>query len=432
MQTTNRYGQSKGENTLERAKQLWEMAIAAKGGRERLYAVESIAITETLGNKKPSVELCVFPDKYWYWEDYRPGKLGLAIIVNNFEQNVGYFVVGHQPNDSGKRPLDPEERSYFMKPQLLYLLETRWLKPELLRAYKGKLGSRNVDIVEIKVDQFRIGVFLDKTSHLPVRINFLNDTGDKVFQWYGLSDYREVNGILVPHAISYDGGRSIPLTIEVNVAYDPAAFEQPPRVADGPDQWRAKGYKPVSSNTVVPKPEPTITIEEIKQAIRQLQDKDDNIKIEARDLLLRAGRAAIPSLTEAIKSERGENRYRIAIILQDLEEESIVAMNAFREMLLDKGEDGLLRRYSAFRLAESNKGIEVLISLMKDKDVFVRRSVVFAFDELTEQSEIPEQVKEAVPVLREPLKDRDEIVRGMAEEVLEQIGVIKVASNGRS
>lgn len=56
-----------------------------------------------------------------------------------------------------------------------------------------------------------------------------------------------------------------------------------------------------------------------------------------------------------------------------------------------------------------------------NKDVFVRRSVVFALDELTEQSEVPAIVDQAVPQLRELLKDSDEIVRGMAEEVLEQI-----------
>ena len=51
--------------------------------------------------------------------------------------------------------------------------------------------------------------------------------------------------------------------------------------------------------------------------------------------------------------------------------------------------------------------------------------MLFAFDELTEQSKIPDLVKKAVPLLKELLKDSDEIVRGMAEEVLEQIGPLK-------
>lgn len=43
------------------------------------------------------------------------------------------------------------------------------------------------------------------------------------------------------------------------------------------------------------------------------------------------------------------------------------------------------------------------------------------FNELTELTEIPQQVMQAVPVLKQLLKDKDEVVRGMAHEVLEQI-----------
>lgn len=233
--------QSRDDNSAERAKELWEMAIAAKGGRERLRAVQSIAITQTFSGRGPTTELCVFPDKYWAWEDRRPSKLGLAAEVRNFQQNVGYFVVGHLPNDPKKSELKPEARWPITECQLINLLETNWFKPQLLTSYRDNLGSNAVDVVEIKVDQFRTGVFLDSKTHLPVRIGyFLRDTGDRIFKSYGLSDYREVKGILVPHSISYNGGRSIPLKIEINVDYDPAIFERAPRIADGAEQWRAK------------------------------------------------------------------------------------------------------------------------------------------------------------------------------------------------
>ncbi|MEK6407954.1 MAG: HEAT repeat domain-containing protein [Acidobacteriota bacterium] len=417
---------SKNNSSLERAKELWELAIAAKGGRERLYAVKSIAITKSFSSKGPSVQLCVFPDKYWDWEDYRPGKLGLSASVRNFERNVNYFIVGHLPNDPAKSELKPEAREPITQCQLLYLLETRWFKPELLKTYTSNLGLHTVDVVETKVGQFRIGVFLDTKTHLPVRIGyFLKDTGDRIFQWFGLSDYREVNGIMVPHSISYDGGRSIPVQVEISVDYDPAVFERPPRIDDGPYQWRPKSSKAVQTPSAPRNLETDVTPEQIDQAISEVQDRDENVYIEGRDLLLRAGRLAVPPLTDGIKGKRGERRFRLASILVELDEENEAAVSAFRELLLDKDEDGLLRRHSAFQLASCNKGIMVLISLLKDKDVFVRRSVLFAFDELTEQNKIPDLVKKAVPLLKELLKDSDEIVRGMAEEVLEQITATK-------
>src|SRR5438128_1874860 len=89
--------QPKNDNSLETAKQLWEMAIAAKGGRERLYAAKSIAITQHFSKRGASTELCVFPDKFWFWEDRRPGELGLGAGITNFERNLSYFVVGHLP-----------------------------------------------------------------------------------------------------------------------------------------------------------------------------------------------------------------------------------------------------------------------------------------------------------------------------------------------
>jgi len=41
---------------------------------------------------------------------------------------------------------------------------------------------------------------------------------------------------------------------------------------------------------------------------------------------------------------------------------------------------------------------------------------------LTERREIPRQIEKALPALRELTRDKDEVVRKMAKEVLEQIG----------
>jgi len=61
-------------NSLERAKELWEMAIAAKGGREKLHQVGNLVFA---GEGGTLVHFWVFPDKYFSWVDTRPSVFGL-------------------------------------------------------------------------------------------------------------------------------------------------------------------------------------------------------------------------------------------------------------------------------------------------------------------------------------------------------------------
>jgi HEAT repeat protein len=80
-----------------------------------------------------------------------------------------------------------------------------------------------------------------------------------------------------------------------------------------------------------------------------------------------------------------------------------------------------MRQNAAFGLMWSEAGIAMLRNLLKHPQVLVRRCVIFAFDAITELTEIPAGVKPAIPILKELLTDDDEVVRRMAKEVLEQI-----------
>ncbi len=74
----------------------------------------------------------------------------------------------------------------------------------------------------------------------------------------------------------------------------------------------------------------------------------------------------------------------------------------------------------------------MIADLLTDKDVFVRRGAAFAFDDLTERlegrppqveatTEIVEATKSAFPLLLQAaLRDRDEVVRCMSYESLDQ------------
>lgn len=118
---------------------------------------------------------------------------------------------------------------------------------------------------------------------------------------------------------------------------------------------------------------------------------------------------------------RGALQMGLAKLVIDADVENEEALAALRNIVKDRNEDPLTRQYAAFPLIRSDKGIAILIGFLRDQDTLVRRIAIFASDELTEQNEIPASFNPAIPILKELLKDEDQIVRDMAEEVLGQI-----------
>jgi hypothetical protein len=89
-------------------------------------------------------------------------------------------------------------------------------------------------------------------------------------------------------------------------------------------------------------------------------------------------------------------------------------------------EELLCRRGATFLLAFSVKGIRVLTGLLKNgENLFIRRSAIFAFDELTETGNYPEgsleAMKEAIPVIAQARELDDDVMQNMSNEVLWQI-----------
>ena len=79
------------QDETREAERIWEQAIEAKGGRERLYAVRN-AVVSSKGiyrtsrgkdNKIRQEEFYVFPDMFWAWSDYRPDVFGLRVEMVN-------------------------------------------------------------------------------------------------------------------------------------------------------------------------------------------------------------------------------------------------------------------------------------------------------------------------------------------------------------
>lgn len=424
------------DGSQARATELWELAIAAKGGREALYKVNNIAEI-----RKPDgsyVHFVVPPDKYFLFDDMRPSLFGVRIELYNYESGFGYRTFPHD-----KRKVyqdirtDPDFKTikgrhvYLLYPQLYLLLETRWMQPKPLSASKARVNGKSVDRVDVLIEGYgdpkRFAVFLDEKTHLPVRIamcrNVNTDEITDVCCFSNLRGYTEIAGIKIPlESTGQWDSEWDRKQVEINAEYDPQFFDRVPDHNAGGLQWRKAGAKPADS-PIAPQPEP-LTETQITQLIKDLGAPDEELRQAALRDLVAAGKQALPSLAEALLSSSNNpmQRYNIAVILLKADEQNSSATAALADLVTDVRLNPQARQDAAFGLLRNEHGITALIELLGHSDVAVRRFAIFAFDELTERAELPRQVEKALPTLRKLLKDDDKVVRGMAKEVLEQIG----------
>lgn len=248
-------GQPSPPETKKEAERLWELAIQAKGGRNKLAKVESILISSVgkfstiLGARKTlrRESLYVLPGKSWDFEDYGSSSpLGASIKMFNYEHKTMYFQ-GRGGSDLGVTPLSEKiiaAQYGGRNVEISLLLESKWLIPVPVTASQGKIGSAIVDIVETSVNGQRVDFFLDRTTHLPLQVNFYRVPPDKgLMVSHHFADYRDLGGIKVPQRVRYasgnaPSGRNFDKTvIQFNVDYDPDIFVKPTS-RFGPEAWR--------------------------------------------------------------------------------------------------------------------------------------------------------------------------------------------------
>lgn len=240
-------------DTEPEAERLWEQAITAKGGRERLYAVENMVVSSRLQGRKnliqkvefPTEELYVFPSKVWRWVDSRPSVFGLHVEISDLERGGGYFVYPDDPTSPRKIRIDPREKQFFFYTQLLYLMETKWQKPRLLATRTERIGFKKYDVVETVVEREQIDFYLDRKTHLPVRIveHWISPTRESENNIeFNLDDYADVNGIQMPQKVTRVRGLSEVehVSQQTNVTYDKSIFEHPPSIEAGAEAWKPK------------------------------------------------------------------------------------------------------------------------------------------------------------------------------------------------
>jgi len=236
--------QAQESESTQQAKELWEQAIAAKGGREQLYKINSLVMSyqETVRNvlgiivHRGTVErLYVFPDKSWGWDDGLPPPFHLTVGVLDLARNLRCTLYeGAQKPVCGpaKQGASPANEG-LNQAQYLYLMETIWVKPVPLNVTKESIGLKKVDVLHTQFENKRIDYFLDRKTHLPLRVAVFYGASDRPTLAYDLSEYVNINGVQMPG--KQKKGR---INFEINPSYDESIFTRPPSIEAGPKAWQ--------------------------------------------------------------------------------------------------------------------------------------------------------------------------------------------------
>lgn len=236
--------QSQPSQDARQANELWELAIAAKGGRDQLYRVSSLLLSyqDTVRNflgiavHRGIVErLYAFPDKSWGWDDGLPPPFRLTVSSLNLERNLRCHLhagVAAPVCDADKNGPSPPDEG-ISQVQYLYLMETKWVKPVALSVTKGGIGFEKVDVLHTRFENKRIDYFLDRKTHLPARVAVFYGSGDRATFTVELSEYINVSGIQMPGK-----QKKVRISFQINPSYDPDIFTRPLSIGAGPKAWQ--------------------------------------------------------------------------------------------------------------------------------------------------------------------------------------------------
>jgi hypothetical protein len=258
------------EENRQRASALWEEAIQAKGGHERLRSIKSLLISSTVdvqaqrwSGTTDAERLYVMPGKVWRYTFTPDERVSLdATVINN---EFDLCAVTLWPGSSGVSPLSrcipTTPLQYLIEDPFIYLMETNWVRPVPVGARTERKGRKQFDVVETKVGKLRVDFYLDSKTRLPLRL---------VTEWYGgitqatgplglmtveLEDYAAVDGILMPRRVTrrpqIDRGSANEVSREdterarymFNVNYNPAIFDGPAPKNVKRDDWKPKASR---------------------------------------------------------------------------------------------------------------------------------------------------------------------------------------------
>ena len=232
------------KNSLLSAEDVWNRAVAAKGGHERLRAIHTLVWSSDYsswtslwfgGVHYEFVES--YPDRVWLWEDHRPHTLGFGAQVWNGGKRLDWAA-----RKGGAAIAVPwsEEAARFvsrrtLQHQLLFLLESSVFRPVPRAVVRTSSGP----VLEFTLPGFTsVKVTLDETTSLPKLLVFVPDFGPNgppaSEQTFTIEGYVDVDGIKMPKRVRELGD----MRFVFNPNLNPALFESPPDNVFQRDHWK--------------------------------------------------------------------------------------------------------------------------------------------------------------------------------------------------
>jgi hypothetical protein len=258
----------------QQAQMLWEEAIRAKGGRERLQSIQSFLISSSIdiqaydGNSFTETErLYAMPGNAWIYKLTPSLDVSLEGLVINNDRNVCTVTFSPANNEIPPVSRCPPTRliEFLIQDPVIYLMETRWVRPIPISTRTEKKGRRPVNVIETKTGELRADFYLDAKTQLPTKMITDYLVG---FSWatmrMGLtiefSNYVAVDGIQMPRTVTrtlnFKLGASAGIRTQnsltsvtrrdteharykFNVVYDSTIFDHPI-----PKKVKRNGWKP--------------------------------------------------------------------------------------------------------------------------------------------------------------------------------------------
>jgi len=249
----------------ERATALWEEAIRAKGGRERLHSIHNLLISSTIdvrdrngSHEKETERLYLMPGGAWIYTYTPDFTVSLDVTVINKERQFCWVTLAPARSVPGLSLCIPSTPvKYLVQDPVIYLMETDWLRPEPLRVRTEGKGRKQLDVIETRVAMLRVDFYLDRKTRLPVKL---------VTEWYGgigqatdgggpmtveLEDYVEIEGIFMPRRVTREPEGNAPVgevfrrdteraNYRFNVTYDPKILKGPASKETKRSDWKVK------------------------------------------------------------------------------------------------------------------------------------------------------------------------------------------------
>jgi hypothetical protein len=164
----------------------------------------------------------------------------------------------------------------------------------------------------------------------------------------------------------------------------------------------------------------------VQPLLEKLTSDDDAVRYQGLQALPKLGPGVVSTITDTLKRQNGYGKVYAARVLLGIEPENALALNTLADIARNKQEQKEVRRYASYVMALTTTGLNTLAGMLKDKDVFVRRSAAFALEEALENgtflpSGLQHSLYNSLPSLASALADDDKIVSGVSAEAFQQV-----------